>query len=951
MDSDAWARLSEWHNQWLAAAPGDRDRLRQQFVADHPALTHDVAELVTAGAIAPGFLETPALALALDDLAALDATLEAGTALGPYLIVSLIARGGMGQVYRATDVRLGRDVALKLVSGTSEPEPGVVERFIQEARMTAALDRPNIVRLFDVGMHEGRPFLVMELLEGETLRARLARGPLPWNDAIRITQDVARGLVAAHAAGLIHHDLKPENLFLTRAGVTKILDFGIARLSPSAPAQTVDDLTTSARRLVGTAGYLAPEAILGERAGVTADLFALGAIAYEMLSGQRAFKREHTIDTLYAVLHDEVPPLPASAGAPVDLTAIVSRLLQKAPADRFQSAADLAWTLERLTDVPASSAPTPAAPTRRRLWPAVGIATAVAAALLIAVVWGRRLPAPAAPTTALAQFTWQLPDGQALLSAPIVAPNGRRVAFVGGTRAGRRLYVRDLASLSARTLAGTEDAHQPFWSSDGTQLGFFARGRLFRISADGGTPVALADAPDPRGGSWSAAGVIVFAPLLRDSPILQVRASGGPATPVTTLDVAAGEVAHRWPAFLPDGKHLTYLVLALSEERRGIYATGLDDTGRTATRLFPSESGATYVPPAGDGLGLLLTAARHGVEARRLDLRTMTIVGDARRLPLTAAVSTPHDSAMLDATADVLALASQGVPWGSVLVAASPADGRVETIGEPELGGMARLSPDGRRLVGSWVDTPRGNPDLWVRDLDRGAQLRVTGGAEFDVAPVWSPGGDRLAYRTGPANAPHLAITAADGTGTPSILKCPAPMCQPSDWSSDGQRLLVTAGGDVWTVPVDSTRAAAPLVTGPSVQRDARLSPDGRWVAYVSDETGRPEVSIRSVTGREHRVVVSNGGGDQPVWKHDGSALFYVNDDGLLFHVAVHTSPGGAVALDRARRVNVPVFAERHLGTNYDISADESRVYMQQPPDARPPNEMTIVLGWRALLR
>ncbi|NOT44355.1 MAG: serine/threonine protein kinase, partial [Acidobacteria bacterium] len=366
MDSDTWASLSEWHNLWLDASPDERERLHRDFVARHPLLAGDAQELIASGSIAPGFLETPALALMLDDVAAEDAPLAAGTLVGPYRIVDLLARGGMGQVYRATDVRLNRDVAVKLVSGGVQHEPNVVERFIQEARVTASLDRPNIVRLFDVGVHDGRPFLVMELLDGETLRQRLARGPLPESDARRIAIDVARGLVAAHAAGLTHRDLKPENLFVTRTGVTKILDFGIARLAPQAPTSG-PMLATMAGQLVGTAGYLAPEHILHGSSDARGDLFALGAILYEMLSGRRAFARDHTIDTLYAVLHDAVPPFGADAHVSADVSAIVSRLLEKAPDARFQSAADLAWALERL-DAPAVAVP--ATPVRRRpVWP------------------------------------------------------------------------------------------------------------------------------------------------------------------------------------------------------------------------------------------------------------------------------------------------------------------------------------------------------------------------------------------------------------------------------------------------------------------------------------------------------------------------------------------------------------------------------------------------------
>ncbi len=960
MDSDAWSRLSEWHNVWLSAAPDDRERLRHEFLAEHPAFQADVDELVSAGPIAAGFLETPAFALVLDDLAAEDAALAPGTLVGPYRIVTLLARGGMGQVYRATDVRLGRDVAVKLVSGGTQHEPGVVERFIQEARVTAALDRPNIVRLFDVGVHEGRPFLVMELLDGETLRHRLSRGALGPDDARRIMLDVARGLVAAHAADLIHHDLKPENLFLTRTGPTKILDFGVARLAPHAPPKG-PPLATMAGMLVGTAGYLAPEEILGDRGDARADLFALGAIAYEMLTGRRAFAREHTIDTLYAVLHDPVPALrTGESGVSPQLAAIVSRLLEKAPEARFQSSADLAWTLEQLPAALPSAAraaeprhtPAGAAPPASRRaggWAAGAVAAGLAAAAVVGVVWARTPTVPTADAPALSQFTWQLPGDLRLVSNPIVAPTGRRFAFVGRAASAQRLYIRELSSLAPLAIAGTEGARQPFWSPDGTRLGFFANGKLMTVSVPDGVPVALADAPDPRGGTWSHLGTIVFQPDLRDADLLQVSADGGVA-PAAVLAPEAGDTSYRWPAFLPDGVHFVYHVGSIEIARRGIYVGSTAAPARPGARLFFSASGAVFVPWPSQADGTLLTVGDDGVEARAFDTRRLAAAGDVRRLPLTAATATPHEAAMLGAGPDILALAQTPVPWGKHLVAMSAGDGDADVLTGQELGSWPRLSPDGRRLVRSWVDVDRGDSDLWVRDLDRGTDLRVTSSRDLDVSPTWSPGGDRIAYRAGTLTTPHLAIVQADGTGPSIAWPCPATQCEPTDWSADGRSLLVTADDDIWTVPVDRSQPPRRLLAGAFVERDARFSPDGDWVAYVSEESGGPEVSIASLDGPARRIVVSTEGGDQPVWKRDGAAIYYVNRNGQLHRVAVHRTVD-SLTLGRAEPVLVPSLAGRHWGTGYDVSPDGSRIFLPRPPTTPPPNDVTLILGWRALLQ
>ena len=955
MDNEAWGRLSEWHNVWLGAAPGDRERLRREFLSEHPALQADVDELVSAGPIAAGFLETPAFALALDDLAAEDATLAAGTLVGPYRIVALLARGGMGQVYRATDVRLGRDVAVKLVSGSTQHEPGVVERFIQEARVTAALDRPNIVRLFDVGVHDGRPFIVMELLDGETLRHRLSRGPLAPDDVRRIMLDVARGLVAAHAADLVHHDLKPENLFLTRAGATKILDFGVARLAPHAPPKG-PPLATMAGMLVGTAGYLAPEEILGDRGDARADLFALGAIAYEMLTGRRAFAREHTIDTLYAVLHDPMPALDThESEVPPHLAAIVTRLLEKAPDARFQSSADLAWTLEQLPVTAAVSTFAKAPvdkPQHRGRWVAGAVVAGLAAAVLLGVVWART---PAAPADAaeVSQFTWRLPGDLRLLSNPIVSPTGRRFAFVGRAASTPQLYIRELSSLTPQAIAATEGARQPFWSPDGTRLGFFAKGKLMTVSVPDGVPVALADAPDPRGGTWSRLGTIVFQPDFRDSGLLQVSADGGPVTPAAVLATEVGDVTYRWPAFLPDGVHFVYHVASIDVARRGVYAGSTAAPARPGARLFFSPSGAVFVPWPSQDNGTLLTVGDHGIEARAFDTRRLAAAGDVRRLPLAAASATPHEPAMLGAGPDILALVQTPVPWGSHLVAMSGTGEQlkvIERLTEPELGGWPRVSPDGRRLLRSRVDVSQNDSDLWVRDLDRGTQLRVTSTRDLEVSPVWSPGGDRIAYRAGTVTKPHLAITQADGTGTAIEWPCPGMLCEPTDWSADGRLLLVTADNDIWTVPVERSEPARRVLSGAFVERDARFSPDGHWVAYVSLESGGPEVSIASLDGPARRVVVSSAAGDQPVWKRDGSAIYYVNRSGLLHRVAVHRTEDG-LSLGRAEAVPVGALNGRHWGTSYDVSPDGSRIFLPQPPDAQPPDEVTLILGWQPLLR
>ncbi len=960
MNSADWSRLTEWYTNWLAADAHSRLRLREQLAREQPALVGEADALAHSSRSLPGFLETPAFVLAAHELAEETLTLRAGDCVGPYRIAGLLGHGGMGDVYRATDVRLDRDVALKMMTHAGSPDDGRVQRFLQEARVTASLDHPSIVKVFDVGVFDGRPYLVAELVDGESLRQRLTRGPINAAEACRLAAQIAKGLVAAHAKGLVHRDLKPENIIITRAGAAKIVDFGIAKLAEDPLSR--DGFSTLSGVLLGTAGYLAPEQMAGGTLDGRADLFALGSILFEMLTGERAFARAHVVDTLHAILH-EAPPnhLRSRADVPPRLTAIVERLLEKQPESRFQSAADLAWAIEHV-DAPAGDASrrSHAAGASTRLRPADPrvIAAALIVFTVLVVIWSLRpTPRPTPAFRPLAQYTWTLPEGMSLESAPVVAPDQARLVFVGAEASGRRLFLRDLSSLDAVPIPGTEGARQPFWSPDGQSVGFFAAGKLMKVALRGGAPVALANAPDPRGGTWNAAGIIVFQPLYRDTSLFRVSSDGGSPQPVTQLDEAAGDVTHKWPVFLPDGDHFLFQVISVDDSRRGIYLGRLGDPATGAVPLFGSETGAAYVPLSDGRSGLILSAMGDHVEVRRFDHVSLMLQGDARTLRLAAADGTPRgQEPMLSASRDLLAFSSVQVPWGVHPAAVNLDGGDLRLWPDAELGGWLRLSPDGGRLLRTIVDPLRGNPDIWVEDLARGTRVRVTTTSSFDVSPVWSTDGSRIAFRAGTASKAHLALAAADGTGNHVVLPCPRQVCEPTDWSADGRLLVVNAGGDVWTVSTktgtgETETASVPLLAEGFVERDARFSPDGRWVAYVSEESGRPEVSVRALSGAPDRQVVSRGGGDQPVWRRDGRSLFYVAPDGRLLSVSVRPEGASNLVVGVATPLNVPPLAERHWGTVYDVARDGKRVFLPRP-DSRPtPREVGIVLNWTDLLK
>ena len=958
MSTDRWDRLSHWHNAWLTSDSAERRRLRDELTSKSPDLVAEADALVAASSSMIGFLETPAFVLAAAQVASDEAAMKPGTLVGPYQIVTLIARGGVGIVYRAIDTRLDRQVALKMLAALGVPDQLGVERFLREARITASLDHPNIVEVYDVGTHDGQPFMVVELLEGETLRDRLGRGPVAEADVRRIGIDIARGLVAANTAGLVHRDLKPENVFLTRAGITKILDFGIAKLAPEAE-QRSSGASTLTGILLGTAGYLAPEQIQGHEADGRADLFALGSILFEMLTGQRAFACENTVDTLHAIVHDAPPDLLRSgADISTSMEAIVSRLLRKAPEDRFQTAADLVWALEQPSThaermreqiEPATAEPTPRV--RARTW-----IVALAATVLITLTWwawtiDRRSRVP--PDAAVVRFSWMLPAGTGLWSAPVVSPDGHRIVWAGISEAGfTQLYVRDLSSVESHALSGTTYARQPFWSPDSRWIGFFADGKLRKIASSGGPVTDIADAPDARGGSWSPAGVIVFQPNYRDTPLLRVSDQGGLTQPVTTVDLKQDDVSHRWPSFLPDGNHFLYLGLSLNDGRRGVYIGSLGALTQATRPIFLSDSGAIYAAGASRSEGSVLSANNGRIEVRPFDADRLVVTGDARALEMNATPATPHHPTLVSASATVLAYASGVIPWGN-RIARIDRDGsnlRVET--DNELTGAPRISPNGRFLARHRLDPVRSNPDIWVDDLERGSTLRLTTSADYDVMPVWSPDGSQVAYRAGTFDKPTIGLAASDGSGVKRTMACPRVPCEPSDWSPDGQFLVLTVGGaDVWMMPVRSEGQAQPLLTESFAERDARISPDGRWLAYVSDETGRPEVSVRSLTGPPRRFVVSSDGADQPVWRRDGAELFFAGPEGRLFAISVRSSPNGGLWFGAATKLNVPPLGERHGGTIYDVSLDGRRVYFPHQTDLRPPREFGIVLGWRALIR
>ena len=962
--STHWEELERIFTEVRRIPAGDQAAFIARTCGANAALQAETESLVSADNESRDFLERPAIERLAQAFAADGLNLQPGRRIGAYTIVRQLGFGGAGEVWRAKDARLDRDVAIKVLLPHLSTDAEKLSRFAEEARAAGMLNHPNILTVHDVGEHDGMPYLVSECLEGKNLRERLKAGPMPVAEAIAVALGVAQGLAAAHERGIVHRDLKPENTFLKSDGGIKLLDFGLAKLKlPSENSRAgVDD--TALSMVAGTAAYMAPEQARGEPPDPRADLFALGVMMYEMLAGQHPFRGASVFETLHAILTREPADLlSVNERVPLALARIVMRLLQKAPEARFQSARDLAWSLAQAADSTSRTAGGKASPrqpegTWKSAWLWLGTPVAIAAAAATGWWLAGQNPRPA-PAGALTRFTWTLPDGTALDSAPVVAPDGRRIAYTAKDAAGVRLFVRALESLDAQAIAGTDAALLPFWSPDSRSLAYFSGGKLMKVSLPNGAPETVAEAPTGRGGAWTSSGIIVYGPDLVLSGLRRIPAGGGKPEPATLLDASRGETGHIWPVALPDGIHFLYFVKSVNDDRRGVYLARVDrPAARAREPLFYAESGVVYVPHAGSDEADLVYLANGRVEARRFDSASLTAAPNARSVDFLPSEYTLRNPIMVSASDDVMAFTDSVVPSGNQLASLNM-DGKDQRLWDSaDAHNWPRVSPDGRLLARAHMDETRSQPDIWVEDLERGTVYPVLKTQEPDMSPVWSPDGRQLAFVTG--HLPNrqgkltLNIVAADGTGIIRSLGCPGDYCEPTDWSADGSSLLVTAlesgKKNVWTVSTRSGGVAEPLLAAAFDEYDARFSPDGRWVAYVSEEASRPEVLVHTASGPARRLAVSGEGGKQPVWRRDGKMLYFVDLSGHLRSVAVHWAENGEPVFGLPTRPDLPQIGFGHWGTQYDVSPGGSRIYYMQPTQVPVPTEIQVAINWRTLL-
>jgi Tol biopolymer transport system component len=827
--------------------------------------------------------------------------LTAGTRLGPYEILGSLGAGGMGEVYKARDSRLDRLVAIKILPAALAADPAARDRFTREARAVAAISHPNILAIHDVGTEGDVAYAVTELLDGETLRERLVvsapRG-LPARKAIDCALQVARGLAAAHEKGIVHRDLKPENIFLTTDGRTKILDFGLAKQQIETPSLATITPTfaqgTTPGTILGTIGYMSPEQVRGQTVDHRADIFALGAVLYEMVSGRRAFPGDTAADTISAILHHDPPELPQSdPSVPPALDRVVRRCLEKQAGERFHSAHDFGFALEAIAGATGSSPTVPsgiAAPaiTRGRR-NALGAASLVAAGLVAgaAAAWLLK-PAPANEGTL--KLSILPPDKIDVSESLALSPDRQTIAFVGvDANAMTHLWVRRLDAIEPKLLEGTDEAAFPFWSPDGRSIGFFAGGKLKRLDLAGGAPRTLCSVSDPRGGTWNAAGVIVFAPH-SGAGLFRVPAEGGAPAVLTTLDPMK-EVSHRWPRFLPDGRHVLYMNRRSSPDAQGrlsIWVTDLDapDTRHSHQVVAASESSGFLAD------GRLFFVRSRTVFAQPFDPARLQTTGEAAPVTDHVWVSTAMDGLVaLDVSLGTLVYRSAEdrntrFTWFDRL-------GRpMGALGPPGANNPS-ISPDGRALAYDLTDALATNGGtLWTVDVERGTTTRLTTSSSDDSTPVWSPDGAQVVFSSDRAGAFDLYIKPIGQAPERVLLKSPL-WKYPDSWSPDGRTLIFRqidpqSRMDLLTLSLQDPGNPAVFVKTEADEWDARFSPDGRWVAYASNESGRSEIYVRAFPPADARWQISVEGGRQAAWRGDSAELYYVALDNRVMAVAVN---------------------------------------------------------------
>jgi eukaryotic-like serine/threonine-protein kinase len=886
--------------------------------------------------------------------------LTSGTKLGPYEIQSPLGAGGMGEVYRARDTRLDRIVAIKVLASDLSSSPELKQRMEREARAISSLNHPHICQLYDIGSQNGAGYLVMEFLEGETLAERLRKGALPLNETLKIGIAIAEALTVAHRQGIVHRDLKPGNIMLTRGGA-KLMDFGLAKSAgaglpagtSSAPllsaAQTMSEASpfsplTTAGTMIGTIQYMSPEQIQGKEADARSDLFALGAVLYEMLTGARPFGGKSQISVASAILEDEPEPISVLQPlTPPALEHIVTTCLAKNPDDRFQTAHDIAlqlkWIAQNMTATVASAEDSGHS---RQLLPWL-VAGVLALMLTASVVLWR----VSKRTEQATYFFAPLPFAARDVS---VSPNGHTVAVVGRRESERNnvIWIYEPGAQEATALANTEGGSSPFWSPDGQSLGFFADGKLKKLNLANGTVQVLCEAPNGRGGSWNKDGVILFTPTgTLGVGLYRISASGGTPVQINVPEQALKEDSNRWPVFLPDGIHYLYSAVNLSSSRKEPHSIYMGSLNSNEKRFVVKAKGNTAFTAPGNLLFYrdeTLFAQHFDTKKFELSGEPVPIVTDVQFLPRIAkAVFAASNTGLLVAERNADSGASQ-VLWF---------DRKGQQIGialNPGIYGNVMLAPNGKVLASDTTDPASQNTNVWTYDLENRSEKRLTFDAAFDALPIWSPDGGHIVFSSNREHKFELYLKDSNGANDEKVIGQGPVDAFPTDWSRDGKYIIYQRGSELWFMTMPELRAVQFLKRNSSL-KDGRFSPDGKWLAYSSNESGRWEIYVTSFPEGHGRWQVSNAGGDQARWRGDGKELFYLSGDSNIMAVPVKTGAnfdaGSPVILFQANPREMIATSEQFV---YDVSNDGQKFLINtQIKTAMTP--MSLVLNWGAKLQ
>ncbi len=884
-----------------------------------------------------------------------------GQEISHYKILEELGRGGMGIVYKAQDTKLDRLVALKFLPPNVAASGPDKARFIQEAKAASALNHPNVCTIHDIQEHDGQMFIVMEFVDGQTLRER--RSSVSFKQAVDIGIQIADGLAAAHEKGIVHRDIKPENIMIRKDGIAQIMDFGLAKLR-SASSQ-INRLTKEGST-VGTAGYMSPEQVQGQDADHRSDIFSLGVLLYELFTGQLPFKGVHETALAYEIVNMDAPPM-SSVKPDIDpnLDAVVLECLAKETDERTQSAKQVSVDLKRyrresgrsrvsrIATAPALYRPPQLSgeqvpvileqAKKSNILPWIVAAVLLLAVIGLAFLYLRET----SKEVSVLRFTVAPPENTVFPGIPVISPDGQRLTFVARDTGGVALiWVRPLSSLIATPLTGTADAFFPFWSPDSRFLGFFQNGKLKKIEATGGPTQTICDAPQGRGATWSNAGVIVFAPSFGGG-LQQVSQAGGTPAELTTLDTVRHENSHRYPFFLPDGRRFLYLGQATPDENNAIVLGSLDSKEQTV--LLRVTSNSVYAPP-----GYLLFVRERSLMAQPFNADKGELSGEA--FPIAEDIGFNQSVNLGFFSASSNGALTFGLGAGSAgnrqLVWFDRTGKRLDKVGTPGLLWDFSLSPDEKRVAFRRVDRQTKNEDLWMLDLLRGTESRFTFRPGREDDPVWSPDGSKLLFDSDPGGISNLHQKIASGAGSEELLLKSTIPDYPLDWSPDGRYVLFGKDDpktktDLWILPLTGDRKPFPYLNSEAVEFTGKFSPDGHWIAYASDESGKFEVYVQAFPVTSGKWQISVGGGAAPIWSKDGKEMFYLAPDKKLMSVDVKTA-GGSIE----QGVPKPLFAtdvdNYTLPNRYAISRDGKRFLVNNGIESTSSKPIAVVLNWTA---